>query len=149
MATTTQPSECPILNAWILLTINGYRVGNSYIVLELSRIISSLEPGFTIISNVFLVAIIYTIWVVLGIPQCRLLTLQFIIKHLYIEVTSYVKLFTILIFIFKIYLVLLYISYTDKKKTTFFRPGFLKQKFTMKRYKLFNESIDKHMLIYM
>lgn len=148
MATTTQPSECPILNAWILLTINGYRVGNSYIVLELSRIISSLEPGFTIISNVFLVAIIYTIWVVLGISQCRLLTLQFIIKNLYREVTSYVKLFTILIFIFKIYLVLLYISYTDKKYT-FFRPGHLKQKFTMKRYKLFNESIDKHMLIYM
>lgn len=148
MATTTQPSECPILNAWILLTINGYRVGNSYIVLELSRIISSLEPGFTIISNVFLVAIIYTIWVVLGIPQCRLFTLQFIIKNLYREVTSYVKLFTILIFIFKIYLVLLYISYTDRKYT-FFRPGHLKQKFTMKRYKLVNESIDKHMLIYM
>lgn len=72
----------------------------------------------------------------------------YIIKNLYREVTSYVKLFTILIFIFKIYLVLLYISYTDRKYT-FFRPGHLKQKFTMKRYKLFNESIDKHILIYM
>lgn len=147
MATTTQPSECPILNAWILLTINSYRVGNSYIVLELSRIISSLEPGFTIISissGDNLHNLSCTGYSTMSVAYFT----ADIIKNLYREVTSYVKLFTILIFIFKIYLVLLYISYTDKKYT-FFRPGHLKQKFTMKRYKLFNESIDKHMLIYM
>lgn len=114
MATTTQPSECPILNARILLTINGYRVGNSYIVLELSRIISSLEPGFTIISissGDNLHNLSCTGYSTMSVAYFT----AYIIKKLYREVTSYVKLFTILIFIFKIYLVLLYISYTDKK----------------------------------